>query len=173
MQETMPSFPVRLLLLAALGLVTLGCTAESTLHSLQNDFSKRKAELNELKVIMLKLSLAAKDFRFFSSRVAGGGSDMLDFFDNKSRVPVSQALEAQFQKNREDLLTLQSVVRKLGIHYVSVDKSNEAVWVTIEGGGVLASDKGYLFAGKKDITEYHLDHYAPIPSEDKWYAFVD
>jgi hypothetical protein len=137
------------------------------LHSLQKDFSKHKGELNELKDLMLTLSGSAGDFRYLSS------PDMLDFFDNQPRISVSQALNSRFPKHKAELQKVQTIVHGLRIAYVSVVKASGTVWVTMEGGGVLGADKGYLYAGMRDISSYRLDYVMPIPGESSWYAFFD
>ncbi len=160
-----------LLLSLILALALTACTAESTLKTLQNEFPQRKAQLNELKDLMLSLSDSAKNFRLLSSRVTGGKDDLIDFFEKEGRIPVPKALETTFQSRREQLLRAQAVVHAAGIDYVSVDKEKKAVWVTIEGGGVLSSDKGYLYAGGSEIASFHLQRVLPIPNESNWYAF--
>jgi len=159
--------PVRQLLWLALVAALVACSAESTLHSLQKEFSQRKGELNELKDLMLSLSDSAGDFRYLSS------TDMLDFFDNQPRIPVSEALNSRFPKHKGDLLKVQAIVHDVGIAYVSVEKASRTVWVTMKGGGVLGADKGYLYAGEMDISSYRLEHVIPIRGESNWYAFFD
>jgi hypothetical protein len=159
--------PVRQLLWLALVAALVACSAEGALHSLQKDFPKRRGELNELKDLMLTLSGSAGDFRYLSS------TDMLDFFDNQPRISVSQAINSRFPKHKAELQKVQTLVHGLGIAYVSVEKASSTVWVTMEGGGVLGADKGYLYAGIKDIRSYRLDYVIPIPGESNWYAFFD
>jgi hypothetical protein len=159
--------PVRQLLWLVLVAALVACSAESVLYSLQKDFPQRKGELNELKDLMLSLSDSAGDFRYLSS------TDMLDFFDNLPRIPISDALNSRFPNHKADLLKVQRIVHDVGIAYVSVEKTSRTVWVTMEGGGVLGADKGYLYAGQKNISTYRLDHVIPIPGESSWYAFFD
>jgi hypothetical protein len=164
---------MRAVQLVGLALMLTTCTAESTLKSLAEQFPQRKAELNELKDLMLALSDSGKNFRFLASRVTGEKDDLVDFFDKEGRVPISKALDSTFRPRRDQLTRVQALIHTAGIDYVSVDKERRAVWVTLEGGGVLAADKGYLYAGRGEIASFHLQRVLPIPSESNWYAFVD
>ena len=162
---------MKALLLAAIILMLTACTAESTLETLQEEFPEHKTQFNELKDLMLSLSDSAKDFLLLSSRVTGGKDDLIDFFEKEGRIPVLKALETTFQSRREQLLRVQAIVHAASIDYVSVDKERIAVWVTLKGGGVLASDRGYLYTGKGEIASFHLKRVLPIPKETNWYAF--
>ena len=162
---------MRKLFLVVLTIVLTACTAESTLKSLVREFPPHKKEFNELKDLMLALSDSAKDFRLLSSRKTGGKDDLIDFFEKEGRIPVSKAMNTTFKPHADQLLRVQAIIRTAGIDYVSVDKERKAVWVTLEGGGVLASDKGYLYAGRGDIASFQLKRVLPIPNESNWYAF--
>lgn len=168
MSEAMPN-TVKLRLVVLCMALLFACTLESSLNSLKKDFPKYKSELYELKDLMLNLSSAAKDFRYFSGRE----TDLVDFFDTQGRIPTSRALETKFRTNRGAVMRVQEIVHSIGIDYVSVDVKNMKVWVTMKGGGVLAPDAGYLYVGIGDITGYRLDHYVSIPGDDRWYAFID
>jgi hypothetical protein len=168
----MPHISMTLRTLAVLLTLSLsGCTAEGTLKTLQAEFPERKPQLNELKDLMLSLSDSGKNFRLLSSRMKGGEGDVIDFFEKEGRVPAARVLETVFRSRREQLVRVQQIVHAVGIDYVSVENERKAVWVILEGGGVLASDKGYLYAGGGEIASFHLQRALPIPNETNWYAF--
>lgn len=157
--------------LACLVLLATGCTAESTLRSLVEEFSSKVSECNELKDGMFILSDSTRNFSLRSARVLGDKDDFVDFFDNVPLVPYSTAVENTFKLHQDQSIKVQKLVHILGIDYVSVDKERKAVWITLRGGGVLASDKGYLYAGKGDIASFQLKRFLPIPNHANWYAF--
>lgn len=165
---------MKLLLIAVSASVLACCTAESTLDTLKEDFPRYRPDLNELKDLMLVLGKSENNFRYFSSRATGGADDFIDFFNlNQPRLPVSEPLENNFPKYRVELLRVQAIVHKLDLDYVSVDRENGAVWITLEGGGVLGSDRGYLYyPGSERITNYSPEYLAPISGTRDWYAFI-
>lgn len=159
------------LLVIALASLLIACTAEGQLKTLAKEFPQHKVEFDELKDLMMTLSGSGKDFRFLSSSATREKDDSIDFFEEAGRVSVSKALTTHFKSHSEKLLRVQAITHSAGIDYVSVDKGRKAVWVTLEGGGVLASDKGYLYAGNGDIDSFHLLRVLPIPNESNWFAF--
>lgn len=152
-------------------LVLIGCTAESTLRSLVEEFPSHSSEFNELKDVMLLVSEATKDFQLLSAGVSGKKEDLVDFFDKGPPLSLPTAVEGTFKSHRDQMLKAQKLVHVLGIDYVSVDKERKAVWITIRGGGALASDKGYLYAGNDNIASFQLKRVLPIPNHEHWYAF--
>ena len=141
------------------------------MRSLVEEFPSHSNEFDELKNAMLHLSGVTKDFRLLSANSSGTQDDLVDFFENRPPVSFSTAVEGTFKLHRDQILKAQKLVHVLGIDYVSVDQERKAVWITIHGGGVLASDKGYLYAGKGEIASFHLKRVLPIPNENNWYAF--
>jgi len=160
----------KILLFVILPLILTVCTtAEDTLKALQKKFPQRKAQLNELKDLMLSLADSGTNFRLYSA--ANGKDDLIDFFDKEGEIPVGKALETKFKSQHGQVLKTKALIHAVGIDYVSVDKERKAVWVTLEGGGVLASDKGYIYIGKGEIASFNLRRVLPIPNEDGWYAY--
>ena len=64
-------------------------------------------------------------------------------------------------------------MNSLEADYVNSDITKGAVWVTMRGGGVLASDQGYIFVQNNDVQSYHLKYYLAIPNQRGWYAYIN
>lgn len=98
MQSRVPNGPGTVaLLLALVTIVFIGCTAESTLQSLQKKFASQEEKLNELKDSIWEIASSTKDFAVLSSNITNGKGELIDLFekDGKRRT-ISEAIETTF-----------------------------------------------------------------------------
>ncbi len=175
MQSRVPNGPGTVaLLLALVTIVFIGCTAESTLQSLQKKFASQEEKLNELKDSIWEIASSTKDFAVLSSNITNGKGELIDLFekDGKRRT-ISEAIETTFNGRRQKVLRVKDLMNSLGADYVNSDMAKGAVWVTMHGGGVLASDQGYIFVQNNDVQTYHLKYYLAIPNQKGWYAYIN
>jgi hypothetical protein len=175
MQSRVPTGPGTVaLLLTLITVVFISCTAESTLQSLQENFVSREETLNELKGSIWEIASSTKDFAVLSSNITNGKGELIDFFEKDGqRRTVPEAIETTFKDRQQKVLRVKDLMNSLGADYVNSDITKGAVWVTMRGGGVLASDQGYIFVQNNDVQSYHLKYYLAIPNQRGWYAYIN
>ena len=175
MQPRMPTGPSTIaLVLTIITVVFIGCTAESTLQSLQEKFMSREEKLNELKNSIWEIASSTKDFAVLSSNITNGKGERIDFFEKDGqRRTVPEAIQSTFKDRQQKVLRVKDLMNSLGADFVNSDIAKGAVWIIMQGGGVLASDQGYIFVQNNDVQSYHLKYYLAIPNQRGWYAYIN
>lgn len=150
-----------------IGSIALGCSLESTLDSLAKQFPKRESELNRLIAVWqaLRTDIGLEGYtRYCTSAPC--------VYIGKSEEPMSlDVAREKFPKSNDRFEEITSLSRNLNLDYFAL-RHGEYFAVVMEGGGALNPDKRYIFVPKGSLPQGAVRYFRPIPTEDRWYAFV-
>ncbi len=166
-----PKKAIVVLISVVVGLL-IGCTAQSTVASLQLRFPAHAADLKEIRLLAWELEVSGRPFSILAP-AAWGKEELVSFFTKDGeKVTLTSALTTHFIGKEIQVRRLTELLHKVGIDILTVDRARRAVWVVTHGGGAIGSDQGYVFVSDGNVGRLHLDYSLPIPSETQWYAFM-
>jgi hypothetical protein len=151
--------------------MVLGCSLESTLDSLADQFPKYKSELNSLISVWQALhsEVSLKGYMSGQSRSCKE-PPCIRIGNGEEVVPLKVAMQ-RFPKSSEQLIQLAKLAENIKLDYLSLEVDEYFV-IVMKGGGTLASDAGYLFMPRGSSPTRAAKYFKPISNENYWYAFV-
>jgi hypothetical protein len=140
----------------------LACTGEHSLDGLEEKFSARRQQLDELKTLTAKVAAT-------TSIVGYSGVTTQFLLAGNKVVSLSEALE-KFSSSRIQLERITKLVQVLGVKNFSVAR-NGSIYVMMSTGGALGSSSGYIYDESMNLLKETHQH-KQVSGEQHWYVFL-
>lgn len=137
------------------------CTSEYSLDGLDEGFSARRQQLNELKTLTAHVA----EMTSITGYSAAGAQFLMaeDKF-----VSIPESLE-KYSSLRGQLLRISQLVQELHLKTFSVGRGN-SIYIMMSTGGALGSSSGYIYDESKELLKGTQKH-RQVTREQHWYVF--
>lgn len=138
------------------------CTGEYSLDGLDQKFSARHQQLNELKTLTAQVA-ATTSIKGYSAAT----TQFLLKDDQFASIPES--LE-KFSSSKNQLMRITQLAQELELTTFSVTRDN-SIYITMSTGGALGSSSGYIYDESQRLLKRTQKH-KQVTGEQHWYVFL-